>query len=293
MKDLLLRQWQAPGDLVVMTVALRDLHLTYPGMFRTQMNTCYPEVFYKNPYCNKVNSDARGVDVWYKKWKDAYMETGHHFTDAFIADLDEQLGLHIRKTSIWPEIYLTDDEMDPKYIEKFGIEKPYWLINAGIKIDIPLKQYPPFYWQSVIYNLNRERNKFGIPLVQVGHSHDLQPEFDGVKSLVGKTNNLRDYFALMYHSSGSMGHVSLQMHVAAAFRKPCVIVAGGREGWRWESYPGQQYLNVTGLLPCAGLNGCWFSKPDECVNMGHGIPKCYRMIPPRVVTRAVLKYHCK
>lgn len=295
MKNFVLKQWQAPGDLVVMTVALRDLHLTYPGMFQTQVVSCYPEVFYKNPYCSVIEnkSDLVWHNIWYKKWKDAYMETGHHFTDAFISEFDEQLGVSIKKTSIWPELYLTQDEMSPAYLEKFEIKKPYWVINAGIKMDMPLKQYPPFYWQTVINYLNQEKTKFGIPLVQAGNSFDMQPELVGVKNLVGKTNNLRDYFALMYHSEGSMGHVSLQMHVAAAFRKPCVIVAGGREGWRWEAYPGQQYLGVTGLLSCAGLNGCWLSFPNECKKMDNRIPSCYRMIPPQKVARAVLKYHCK
>lgn len=276
-----------------MTVALRDLHLTYPNKFRTQVISCYPEVFYKNPYCNKIDDSSPYMDVWYKKWKDAYLDTGYHFTDAFIAEFNDQLSVHIKKTSIWPEIYLDDDELNPRYIDKFGIKKPYWVINAGVKVDMPLKQYPPFYWQAVINYLNHERNRFGVPLVQAGHSHDIQPQFSGVKSLVGKTNNLRDYFALIYHSEGSMGHVSLQMHVAAAFRKPCVIVAGGREGWRWEAYPGQQYLNVTGMLSCAGLNGCWYSLPSECENMNRQISQCYQMISPGDVARAVLKYHCK
>ena len=293
MRDLLLRQWQAPGDLIVLTVALRDLHLSYPDQFRTQVISCYPEVFYKNPYQSKLSYDEPWLNLWYKKWREIGINTGAHFSDAFIQELNEQLQLNIQKTSIWPELYLDDDEKDPKVLQRFGIEQPYWVINAGIKVDYPIKQYPPFYWQKAINYLNQEQNKFGMPLVQAGHSHDMHPQLEGVTNLVGKTNNIRDYFTLMYHAEGSMGHVSLHMHVAAAFRKPCVVVAGGREGLRWEVYPGHQFLHVTGLLPCAGLAGCWISVPRDCLDLRHGIPQCYRMIRPEDVCGAVLKYYCK
>jgi ADP-heptose:LPS heptosyltransferase len=293
MKKVTMRQWQAPGDLLVMTVALRDLHLSYPETYQTQVLSCYPEVFYNNPYNTPFKFEDPWIDIWYKKWWESYRETGYHFTDAFIASFDDALGTRIQKTSIWPEIYLTDDEKDLSWLSTWGIEKPYWVLNAGIKMDWPLKQYPPFYWQKVINYLNEAKSKFGFPIIQAGHSNDIHPQFDGVKSLVGKTNNLRSYFALMYHAEGSMGHVSLQMHVSAAFRKPCVVVAGGREGMRWEAYPGHQYLNVTGCLPCAGHFGCWHGFPSECEDLRRGIPQCYRMITPEDVAAAALKYYCR
>jgi len=70
------------------------------------------------------------------------------------------------------------------------------------------------------------------------------------------------------------------------------VVAGGREGFRWEMYPGHQYLHVTGLLNCAGLNGCWKSKLSECKNKKDHLPMCYFMIPSNEVVKAVLKYYC-
>jgi ADP-heptose:LPS heptosyltransferase len=291
--ELILKQWQAPGDLVVMTIALRDLHLSYPTLFKTEVVSCYPEIFYNSPYQSKVNENSSSVEIWYKEQRKKLIHGGFHFSDAFIASFNNKLSLKILKTTIWPEIYLTDDEKDPDYLKKFNIKKPYWVLNAGIKNDIPLKQYPPFFWQKVINYLNNEKNKFGASIVQCGSTAAINPQFDGVIDLVGSTKNIRDYFVIMYHSNGSMGHVSLHMHVAAAFRKPCIIIAGGRESFRWESYPGQSFFDVIGRLDCAKEIGCWLEFPSECMKLTKsGVPLCYTLISPESIVTEVLKYHC-
>ena len=47
---VIFKQWQAPGDLLMLTVAIRDLHKMYPVLMETDVLSCYPEVFFNNPY---------------------------------------------------------------------------------------------------------------------------------------------------------------------------------------------------------------------------------------------------
>ena len=49
-RKLLLVNRLAPGDILVMTNALRDLHKTYPGEYQTDVRTPCNEIFNNNPY---------------------------------------------------------------------------------------------------------------------------------------------------------------------------------------------------------------------------------------------------
>jgi len=45
---IILENYQAPGDIVVLTAALRDLHLCHPGEFVTDVRTICPELWDHN-----------------------------------------------------------------------------------------------------------------------------------------------------------------------------------------------------------------------------------------------------
>jgi hypothetical protein len=166
---------------------------------------------------------------------------------------------------------------------EYGYEGPYWIINAGIKNDYTLKYYP--YYQEVI-NLLKSRVQF----VQVGQLEHDHPALENVIDMRGKTD-LRKLFRLSYHAEGSVNCVSLQMVIMSAFEKPCVVVAGGREGVRWQIYPDHRYLYTNGALDCARYDGCWKSKRKECVNLVDDIPLCMKLIRPEDVVRAVELYY--
>ena len=40
MRKIILKNNLSPGDLVMLTAAVRDLHLSYPGCFETDVRTC-------------------------------------------------------------------------------------------------------------------------------------------------------------------------------------------------------------------------------------------------------------
>jgi ADP-heptose:LPS heptosyltransferase len=288
MRMVTFKNFFAPGDCLVSTAAIRDLHLSYPFEFQIDMQSCYPEVFYNNPNINGGGNKWGVTELNPFEWKYKNQDSGHHYSDAYYYLIEGMLNVKIKKTSMFPEIFLTDREKDPEITKRLGIDSPYWIINSGFKNDIPLKQYPAILWQQVVNKL-RVSNLFGYDLVQTGHSHHNHPALSSVKNLIGKTDNIRDYFSLIYHSSGVICHVSFPMHIAAAFHKPCVVIAGGRENFRWEQYPGHQFLHTIGKLDCCRESGCWKVNFSDCDNFSQ-YPACYRLIDTEDVVKAVLSY---
>jgi hypothetical protein len=101
------------------------------------------------------------------------------------------------------------------------------------------------------------------------------------------------------------------MHLAAAVetksrmptKRPCVVIAGGREPAHWEAYPDHQFIHTNGALSCCANGGCWKdrvvplrdgNKRDRpgylCVDVANGIPRCLDMITPAEVGRRIETY---
>ena len=313
-QKLLLLNRLAPGDILVMTNALRDLHKAHPGKYKTDVRTPCSEIFNNNPYITKLDYDNDQYESINNRFSqlpvNAPLEQhlasigdillidmhyplihtsgtcGWHFSYGHRDWLEQILNVKIPQTAITPEIYLSQDEVNwiSPVLAETGWDKPYWVINAGSKNDYTLKQYP-FYQQVV--DLLKDKVKF----VQIGitaHSHS--PLTD-VISMIGKTKDTRKLLRVIKHAQGVVSCVSFPMHIAAAFKKPCVVVAGAREGTRWELYPNQQFLYVNGCLPCADYDGCWKSKNEECTNRVNGVAKCMTLIRPEDVVRSVNRYY--
>jgi ADP-heptose:LPS heptosyltransferase len=295
LNKIIFQQMQAPGDLLMLTVALRDLHKTHPFVYETDVITCYPEVFFLNPYITYIPKNDPKVPHYnldYGPYLKEFRRSGMHFSDCFITMIENILKIKIHKSSPFPHVELHPAEKSEKhFLCKYGIKKPYWLINAGIKSDIPLKQYPPSLYQKVV-NIINEKTNGRITLIQTGHSHHLHPRLDGVHNFIGRTNDLREYFALVYHADGLIGPISMQMHLAAAFDKPCVVIAGGREEPSWEKYNGHSYLSSVGQLDCCETEGCWKTQIGECykINDEQRFPPCMTMITPEMIAGEVLIY---
>src|SRR5688572_32759667 len=61
MEKLILANIQSPGDVLVMTAAVRDLHLSYPGRFLTDARTHCPDIWLHNPYITALRFDEPDV----------------------------------------------------------------------------------------------------------------------------------------------------------------------------------------------------------------------------------------
>jgi hypothetical protein len=61
MRKLILRNGQSPGDIVMLTAAVRDLHFIYPGQFQTDVRTACPELWENNPHITELSDDDPAV----------------------------------------------------------------------------------------------------------------------------------------------------------------------------------------------------------------------------------------
>jgi len=269
------------------TNAIRDIHKAYPGEYLTDIRSPAPEIFYNSPYITPIADGDPEAEEYRLDYEDIHKSgwSGLPFATGHLHDLAKNIGRDIPPTSLRPDIFLTQDEKlwpSPVTVE-YGFTGKYWIINAGIKNDYTLKWYP--YHQEVV-NLLKDK----ITLVQVGQLEHDHPPLEGVIDMRGKTD-LRQLFRLSYHAEGAINAISLQMVIMAALAKPDVVIAGGREGVRWQIYPDHRFLYTHGALECCKYDGCWKSKLEDCVNKIDKVPLCMNMIRPEDVARAVEMYY--
>ncbi len=315
-RDLILTCNLSPGDIVMMTAAVRDLHLAHTGMFRTDVRTPAGGLWENNPYLTALSEDDEGVEVIEMKYELIHQsnEGPHHFIHGFIRHLEEALGLRIPATRFRGDIHVSDQEkswMSQVEEQEIGWHDDFWIIVAGGKYDFTAKWWDPARYQEVVDHFAGR-----IKFVQCGEDGHWHPRLRGVIDLVGKTD-LRQFVRLMYHAVGVVCPVTFAMHLAAAVEtKPgrpknraCVVVAGGREPSQWEKYGHHRFLETNGALMCCDNGGCWKSR---CLPVGDGdekdlpqnlcllpvrlspeqvIPRCMDLITATDVIRAIELYH--
>lgn len=221
--------------------------------------------------------------------------SGRHFSSAFYYELEKHLNVKIKQTSLLPALFLSDEEKGwiNQVEQEFNYRGKFWIINAGWKDDYPLKAWPTEYWQELV-NILKDKVQF-VQVGELGDNHH-HPELENVFDLRGKTD-LRQLIRLSYHAEGACSHVSLLHHLMAAWQKPCITIAGGREPRRWESYPHIRYMDTNGQLGCCSYDGCWQSgrmEGDEnktCKNLVGKFPRCMAMIYPAKVSEEVMNHY--
>jgi ADP-heptose:LPS heptosyltransferase len=308
-RKLILRNFQSPGDVIMLTAAVRDLHLCHPGRFQTDVRTPCQALWENNPYVTpleEADPEVAVIDCGYPLIHRSN-HAPYHFIHGFTSFLSERLGLRIEPTLFRGDIHISDLEKSwiSQVHEITGKDTPFWIVTAGGKYDFTIK-----WWESRRYQQVVDHFQNVIQFVQVGEGGHYHPPLEGVIDLRGKTN-LRQLVRLVYHSHGALGPVNLLMHLAAAVEvrvgrpknRPCVVIAGGREPTHWEAYPHHQFIHTVGALPCCDDGGCWKSRTvplgdgDEkdrpenlCVDVVDGLPHCMSMITVDDVIRRISLY---
>ncbi len=312
-KKLILHNRLSPGDVVMLTAAVRDLHVHYPGQFLTDVRTPCPALWENNPYITPLKEDDPEVEEIVCEYPLIHRsnEEPWHFIHAYGQFLADKLGLpHIKPTAFKGDIHLTERERGwmSQVAEITGKDEPFWIVVSGGKLDFTAKWWSRRRMQEVVEILSEG----GMQLVQVGEAGHHHPPLRGVIDLRGKTD-LRQLVRLVYHSAGVICPVTLMMHLAAAVPtrpdrrpprlRPAVVIAGGREPPHWEAYPAHQYLHSVGTLPCCDHGGCWKArvmpqgdgKPADrslCVDpvAESELPRCLHEITVADVVRAVSRF---
>ncbi len=308
-RKLILRNWQSPGDIIMLTAAVRDLHRAHPGEFLTDVRTPFPDLWYGNPHITPIaddDPDSELVECHYPLI-DQSNTTPYHFLHGFIDYLNETLGLRIRPTEFKGDVYITEEERQhfAAVTDRFDLGGPFWLIVSGGKWDYTIKWWSHERHQQVIDHFRGR-----IQFVQVGEGSHHHPALEGAVDLRGMTS-IRQLVRLMYHADGAVSPISLLMHLAAAVptppgkpkSRPCVVIAGGREPPHWTAYPHHQFIHTVGALPCCDQGGCWKSRtrplgdgdpkdePDQlCVDVVGDLPRCMDMITADDVIRRIEWY---
>lgn len=308
-RRLILRTFQSPGDVVMLTAAVRDLHLAHPNKFLTDVRSSAPALWEHNPYVTQLDEHDRQVESLEMHYPLIHESDRrpYHFIHGYVQYLERQLGVQIPLTRFAGDIHLSPEEKSrPSPLVALRHEGPFWIAMAGGKYDFTAKWWNPASFQAVVDHFQGR-----IQFVQCGESGHFHPRLSGVIDLVGKTS-LREFVLLMHHADGVLCPVTLAMHLAAAVEtrpgKPahraCVVVAGGREPAHWEQYPHHQFLSTVGMLPCCASGACWRSR---CHLVGDGdakdrqqvcerpvqvtpelrIPRCQEMITPADVIRRI------
>ncbi|MDB5343207.1 MAG: ADP-heptose:LPS heptosyltransferase-like protein [Schlesneria sp.] len=311
-RRLILRCRQSPGDVVMLTAAVRDLHLAHPGKFLTDVRTTADQLWEQNPYLVKLEEDDASVEVIDVEYPLIHQsnERPYHFIHGFIQFLESQLQLSIPVTAFKGDVHLSDEEKKwTSQVAEAGYDGPFWLIVAGGKFDFTAKWWNPSAYQRVVDHFHGR-----VPFVQVGEADHWHQPLRNVLDLRAKTD-IRQFLRLMYHADGVLCPVTFAMHLAAAVEmrpeqprnRACVVVAGGREPMQWEAYPHHQYLSTNGALWCCDQGGCWKSRcqpvgdgdgkdNDRClqpvlVSADLQIARCMEMIRPEDVIRRIELYY--
>ncbi len=309
MRKIILHNGFSPGDIVMMTAAVRDLHRWYPGQFLTDVRTACPELWENNPHITPLEEndpDVAVVECSYPlinrcDW------IPYHCLHALTELLSERLQISIKPTDYRGDIHLSELEKSwySQVYELTQRDIPFWIVAAGGKYDITIKWWATERFQAVVDGL---RGK--IQFVQVGQNGHHHPKLNGAIDLRGQTT-LRELVRLVYHAQGVLCPVTALMHLAAAVEtkegtaplRPCVVIAGGREPPHWEAYPGHQFIHTIGSLPCCATGGCWRDRvqplgdgderdhPDhQCLQAVNGLPRCMDLINPAEVIRRIELY---
>jgi ADP-heptose:LPS heptosyltransferase len=308
-KGLILKNFLSPGDIIMLTAAVRDLHKCYPNQFVTDVRTPCPHLWENNPYLVSLDERSSKAKILQCEYPLIHRsnEVPVHFIHAFIEFLNQELGLHIRPTEFKGDIHLSQQEKlwFSQVHEAVGEDMPFWIIVAGGKNDFTIKWWDSNRFQAVVdYFCGK------ILFVQVGEKQHNHKPLKGVLDLRGKTD-LRQFVRLMYHAQGVLCPVTFAMHLAAAVEvkggrpknRPCVVVAGGREPSHWEAYPHHQYIHTNGALMCCDNGGCWKSRTvplgdgdlkdnqeNLCVDVINNLPRCMDMISVSEVIRRIEMY---
>lgn len=302
-KEVIFNNRQALGDILTFTCGVRDFKKQFPDV-RVGVHSTAMHIWDHNPHIDHtfrpgtLENDKKIVKIGPGFLTNKSGTWDYHMANAFRLDIQNKLNVKITQGEVRPDIWMTEEEYNRKPV--IDIDKPYWVFIYGGEPGWPSKQY--HRWQEVINIL-----KDDIQFVQLGVKKHPYPILDNVIDYVGRTEDrntgIRDLFNIFLHAQGSLGLVSMHMHLSAAFNNPCCVLAAGREPASFTQYYGHQYVQNNGTMKCSETKACWACKLEGCRNLvdptniptkNHNtkqVPKCVDIIEPEQIAEGIRQYY--
>jgi ADP-heptose:LPS heptosyltransferase len=160
-RGLILRAFQSPGDVVVLTAAVRDLQRAFPGRFLVDVRASAPSVWEHNPRLTPLVEGAAGVETIDMHYPLVHHSNArpYHFLHGYVQHLEGRLGLRIPVTEFRGEIFLSDEERASPPLSKATrtlqasgslLPDRFWIVVAGGKYDFTAKWWDPAAFQAVV-----------------------------------------------------------------------------------------------------------------------------------------------
>ena len=191
MKKILFKNHQSPGDIIMLTSAVRDLKAAQPT-WSIGVDTVAMDIWDNNPHITKMldNTDVEIIKVEYPLIHKSN-EYPYHFIHAFRMFLEDHFQIKIPQGKFKGDIHLSDQECGwISQVEELGISDPYWIIMAGGKYDFTAKWWDPRDYQKVVDHFKGkmlfiqcgEKNHFHkselsvVVALILGQQQDISPE---------------------------------------------------------------------------------------------------------------------
>ena len=302
---ILLINHQSPGDILMLTACVRDLKKVMPDI-TIGVQTSAMELWENNPNIKKDYGRADRIIQMNYPLIHKSTQGAHHFIHGFHQYLEEKLNTRIPVTDFCVDVYLSEEEKKSSFVVDNVGDKPFWIIDAGHKMDFTCKMWEFARFQEVV-----NRTKDRINWFQIGSSKHVHTPLENVINMMDKTNH-RQFIQLMWYAKGVLTPVSYPLHLATMPMRDCnrkgrgVVIAGAREPSVWEQYTCHQYIHNCGILDCSIKGACWKSR-IEFINdnskqnnricekpvktkSGQIIPKCLDMITVDDVVNRINMY---
>lgn len=261
-KSIYITQNQCPGDVCMLTAAVRDLKTSFPEL-RINVDTPAEYLWDNNPFLDRSLKKREADKVIQARYDLIHKSNTHpyHFIHGFRIYLANTLGLPIGQGPAKVDIHLSPSEKTTNIVTP---SLRYWIVNAGFKKDFTNKGWEWDRYAKVVAELKNEVTFVQIGEKSKGHNHRPIP---GAIDMIGKTQG-RDIVKLMYHAAGVLTGVSFPMHLStmesdpktSRVWRPCVTLVGGREPIQWVQQPNMQALHCCSMLDCCAKGGCWKSR---------------------------------
>jgi len=136
-RKVIIRNGQSPGDIVMLTAAVRDLYLSHPEI-GIDPRTSAGELWENNPYIVKLEEDDKDVEDINVDYPLIHTsnEGQHHFIHGYRKDLEDKLDVDIEPTKFKGDIHISDTEKGwISQVEEMEIKNEFWILMAGGKTD--------------------------------------------------------------------------------------------------------------------------------------------------------------